>query len=65
MIGSGPLNSENITGLLEEVDRELQRPAAGASGCSSSGTSTPSRARSWRPPDSNHNTRQPSASPIP
>lgn len=25
MVGSGPLNSENVAGLLEELDRELHR----------------------------------------
>ena len=40
-------------------------PAARASGCSSSGTTTSTCARGWRPPDSNGNARQPSATPIP
>ena len=25
MVGSGPLNSENVVGLLDELDRELHR----------------------------------------
>ena len=25
MVGSGPLNSENVAGLLEDLDRELDR----------------------------------------
>ena len=25
MVGSGPLNSENVAGLVEELDRELHR----------------------------------------
>ena len=41
MIGNGPLNSENITGLLEELPggrEQRTRPStAGTTGCGSTG----------------------------
>ena len=41
MVGSGPLNSEKVAGLLEQLDRELHRAGGRAELCLAGGARMP------------------------
>ena len=45
MVGSGPLNSENVAGLLEDLDRELDRAGGRAELYLAGGATAPTTAR--------------------